>query len=726
MNAVPGRWPGAWDGAMTDTRRWGWTRAAWAAGLLLVAAGCAPEGGGYFEQAAEETGQAERFEQAPFDAGKADHPGASAPVVPDGADTEVWAVTEAWMDTDTPKARQAGLAWPADSGLTWEQKFDRWVASFERIEGESGYQDTFRITTPFGDRTLPAPQLECAEVAFMLRAAFASWYGLPFFVKGWDAQARQPVFAGHFGFVDPDGRRWRRFPRFKQAYRDYTSSWQPGDPWPRDERLRRLRLADDDENGFLGSGLGAGAYFDELLLNKRVGYFLRLLLLYFGSINLADPANMFDIRPEATGAGDVLLKRWQRRGIGHTVIVLRSEQPAPDRLALTVVSGSIPRRQPVWEENAYARSYFVSEQGGGQGENADGDRYVDLGGGIKRWYTPVRRGSRWELAVSADDADAFIPRSDKETLAARPARFEELLADVPPEERLRVLLDRIEMARQHLRRYPASCAARQRREDAFAELYAFAAEAFDKSPAEVDAEYRTLEDYVFARLQYDASRVCCWNSSTSDMYEIVMDYAQQEQQRAEEGGTCVQPTVFRAEAGSGDGFDRWRNHAASLGREAQWRPWSADEPCGGRDTGRDDPLTEEQPTAWCDLPADGGSGGGTMPPPPPPADMCDPSGDNDSRRGAPAVRSGDTVDEEICEDDSDWFYVDGTGALSVRIEFDHDVGDLDMRAYDVEGNQFDISNGVSDSEELRGQAPFYVRVYGYGGATGPYTLTVTP
>ncbi len=706
-----------WGDVRETTKKVKW---AWA---LLLLAGCAAEGSSPFDEAASETGQAEPFGPAPFDGGKTDQAGGAAPYVPNGADTEVWAVTERWLDTDTPKAREAGIAWPADSGLTWEQKFDRWVASFERIPTSDSYEETFRITTPFGDRTLPAPTLECAEVAYTLRAVFASWYGLPFFVKGWDARAGRPAYAGHFGFVDADGNRWGRFPRFKRAYRDYTGSWRPGDPWPRDDRLRSYHLADDDENGFLGTGLGAGAYFDELLLNKRVGYFLRLLLLYFGSINLADPANMFDIRPEATSSGDVLLERWQRRGIGHTIIVLRAERPTPQHLSVTVASGSIPRRQPVWEDNAYARSYFTSQYTGGEGENSDGDRYVALGGGIKRWYTPVRQGSRWANVVSADDADAFVPRSDTEALAARPARFESLLADVPPEEQLEVLLGRIESAREHLRRYPASCAARQRREEAFEELYTFARETFGRSRTQVDADYRTLEDYVFAQLQYDASRVCCWNSTSSDMYEIIMDYAAVEQREAEAMGACVQPTVFRAEAGAGDGFDRWRMHAESMGRAAQWRPWSADEPCEGRDPSRDDVLFAEQPTAWCDLPS--GSGSGEVPPMPgPEPDACDPSGDNDARSDAPVVGVGSRLDEEICADDSDWFYVGGSGDLTVTITFDGTESDLDMKAYDVSGTQIAVSDGVGSSEQVTAPAPFYVRVYGYSGATGPYTLQV--
>jgi hypothetical protein len=77
--------------------------------------------------------------------------------------------------------------------------------------------------------------------------------------------------------------------------------------WPKDATLRNYHLGSDDTVPWLPSTgstacPGAGAYFDEMFLNKRVGYFMRLVLLYFGSTNLADPANMFHVQPEAISA----------------------------------------------------------------------------------------------------------------------------------------------------------------------------------------------------------------------------------------------------------------------------------------------------------------------------------------------------------------------------------------------------------------------------------------
>ena len=140
----------------------------------------------------------------------------SGPVARSGAPWEVWSVTNAWSDKDTPAAKKAGIAWAENSGLTWEEKFDAWVGGMETMPAASGWGTTISIKTPFGDKKLPAPTLECAEVAIFLRVTFASWYHLPFYLRGWDAETKQSVFAGHFGFVDAAGNGLPKFQRFKE------------------------------------------------------------------------------------------------------------------------------------------------------------------------------------------------------------------------------------------------------------------------------------------------------------------------------------------------------------------------------------------------------------------------------------------------------------------------------------------------------------------------------
>ena len=78
----------------------------------------------------------------------------------------------------------------------------------------------------------------------------------------------------------------------------------------RRQRLRKRRLggSQDDEQPALGEGAHAGTYFDEIFLNKRTGYFMIYLLSYFGSINLADPSNTYNVKAKSILPGDVLIK----------------------------------------------------------------------------------------------------------------------------------------------------------------------------------------------------------------------------------------------------------------------------------------------------------------------------------------------------------------------------------------------------------------------------------
>ncbi|MCS6800007.1 MAG: PPC domain-containing protein [Myxococcota bacterium] len=684
---------------------------------------CAAHPGDPLAEVAAETGLEGPLDAIPDEAGKFDTAGAVGPRVPAGVATEVWAVRNDWNDRDSAEARRAGIAWGENSGLDWEQKYDRWIASLQTVPRAAGGL-TFRIRTPYGERQLDAPTLECAEVALVLRALFASWHGLPFFVAGWDSNARKPLYAGHFGFVHADGSAVAGFPAFKSSYADYSASWRPGQAWPRDERLRARRLGNDDGNAFLG-GAGAGAYFDELLLNKRVGHFLRLLLVYFGSANLADGANMFHIVPEAIAPGDVLLQRWQRRGIGHTLPVMRVEEPSPGRFSVAVATGSMPRRQPLWESGEAVRWYFTAVQTGGEGTNGEGEPYAKLGGGLRRWRTARLVNGRWTNVVRAADQAAYIADTDIARIAARPARFGEILARVSPEEQRDAARAAIEAARVHLRSYPASCSARTRREEAFERLYAVMAEYFGMSRAEVDATERTLEDYVFGELVYTESKTCCWNSTNEAMARIVLDYAAAEQAQARERGMCIAPTVFRFEAGRG--YERWAEFARATGRGALWKAWSEDEPCAQRNV-PEDRLAPARAVPWCERPGTGGSSGGGSTGGGAGTGRCtDALEPNDDRGAARIVTPGSYGGLKICGGESDWFRIEAPAGVVTRVSiaFRHASGDLDMEAVGLDGSRLGSSEGTGDSESVSASGTFLVRVYGYAGAQGGYTLTVS-
>lgn len=513
-------------------------------------------------------------------------------------DAEVWSVQNQWADKDTPNAKLAGVAWGANSGLTWEEKFGAWLSSVEKIPGQNGWDSTIQITTPYGKK-MPGPALECADVAIWLRITFSSWYHLPFYLTGYDANAKRVMYAGHFGIVDANGQPLSSYPHFKAQYGDNEKTWHAGAAWPSDPALAAKHVGDGDTVNFVngpdGKPGGAGAYYDQIFLNKRVGYFIVLMDALFGSANLADGANMFHIKPEATRPGDALLERWQKDGIGHTLPVILVDHPDANRMAITVSTGSMPRRQPKWQGPEDSMSYFTSDQTGGVGNAWDGSPFAKLGGGIRRWRTAVVNAGRWNNIVPLVDRSIYINDSNLAAISARPARFAELLKAASPEETRDNAINAIAAARTTLHDKPASCSARTKREESFKALYDVMQTSFNKSKAEVDAQYRTLEDYTYAELQYEVSKTCCWDSTTAAMNDIIQSFAKDEKAANDKAGVCKQPTVFKNTAG---GYQVFKDYAAKIGRSADWKEWNEDEPCNPRAV-KDDTLTDAGKTEMC-------------------------------------------------------------------------------------------------------------------------------
>jgi hypothetical protein len=519
----------------------------------------------------------------------------------DSASTQVWEVKNQWADKDTAAAKKAGMSWGEDSGLTWEQKYRKWIGSFKKVDRAGSYGKTYEMPTPWG-HSAPSPALECAESSMFLRITFASWYNLPFFMEAVDGSGKR-VYFGHFGVRTVDGR-YGKTPEYKAVYKDHTAlaaKIASGEAqWPVDSTLagRKIPGSYDDSQPAIGPDAHAGAYFDTIFLNKRVGYYLMLHLTYFGSVSMADPANTYNIKAEAVAPGDSLVERWQKTGIGHVLIVMRSQElgvkETPDgplpQIEAELASGSMPRRQPVWESPASSKRTFTIDETGGVG-------YVDFGGGIKRWRSPVKVSGRWSNMILPADRDAFIPTTDKATLSARPERFEAILAELSPAQKLAALTEAIEAKRMHLLQYPASCSARIGREQLFASLYELL-EADGTPRAEIDQEHRKIEDYVFAELEYDKSKTCCWNSTNAQMAEIIL--AANEAHMADGAPECKAPLVFMNRFDGGDGYKVFADFATSIGRGAEWRAWRADESCP-QSALPEATLAVQQATPWCEL-----------------------------------------------------------------------------------------------------------------------------
>jgi hypothetical protein len=624
-------------------------------------------------------------------------------------DTRAWVVENQWEDRDTANARRAGLAWGENSGLSWDEKFSRWIGSLQKTASTTGWGDTFELTTPWG-KSLPAPKLDCADVAILLRSSFAAWYRLPFYLVGYDGNRR--VYFGHFGIRTASGN-WNGMPAFASAYRDFSemaaADYQRS--WPKDSALRARGVQTGDDQPFLGAGARTGTYLDEIHLNKRAGHLIRLMLIYLGSANLADSLNTYNLVPEALRTGDVLLFRRARNGSGHTMVVVRANRLDDNQIEAEDVYGNLPPAQPTWQDAAQTKRNFTNDEGGGPTQNSIGETYSHIGGGLKRFRVAKRVGGFWTNAWMAADEASWINDRDYDKIAARPAQFESLLGRVTPAQRRDMLLAIIAAKRQHLESYPASCSAREAREAAFRDLYPLLSVEFGMAREEVDRTYRVFADYVFAELDYLRSKTCCWNRTTPQMARIILDYAQSLQEAG-----CTDPVVFKATAG---GYQRFADYAAATGHAAEWVAWSEDEACAQRDVA-DDTETAHEWTPWCTL------GASTVLPP-----SCTEDGfeDNDTREAAHVLTAG-TVAAATCGGDEDWFSFAADGrALTVTLSFSSAAGDLDLEITDAAGTVLGSSNGTSDTETatvttVSGQR-YDVRVYGYRDAEGSYELTLS-
>jgi hypothetical protein len=621
--------------------------------------------------------------------------------------TQVWEIKNQWEDRTTTEAKKAGIAWGESSGLNWDEKYSTWVRGMRRIRSVAGWYDTFEITAPYG-KTIPAPLLECAEVAIFLRATFASWYGLPFFMEAVDSAGRR-IFIGHFGFRTAAGR-YGTSALYKTAYKDYAGRNLAVYGWPQDTALRAKKLDGngDDVQPFISETAHFGAFADELFLNKRVGHFMVLLLSYFGSASLATGVNAYNLKPAALREGDFLLERWQRSGVGHTLPLKNVERLDGGRLAVDLASGSMPRRQPKWEESAISKSYFTSEYTGGPGQTEDGTPYAKLGGGLKRWRVTKKVNGYWQNGIMSADVPSWINSTNYAAIAARPLELESLLGEPDPEALRDALLRGIEDKRTHLSRYPASCSARESRETFFRELYTVMQNHYGVSRTEVDRRYRQLEDYVYPELEYTKSKTCCWNSTNAEMATIIMDYARSQVNPA----ACQEPPVFKAQNG---GYAAFKSYAVATGRGAQWKDWTEDEPCPQRGVVED---TEKPHDAapYCSIQG-GGSG-------------CaeDQFPGNHSRSSARAVGAGTYDSLRVCSGIDDWFKftVPSGRTLTVIVRFTHSSGDLDIRLQNAAGTQVAQSEGSTDSETVNASAAgdYFLRVFGYNGAANTYRLEV--
>lgn len=120
-----------------------------------------------------------------------------------------------------------------------------------------------------------------------------------------------------------------------------------------------------------------------------------------------------------------------------------------------------------------------------------------------------------------------------------------------------------------------------------------------------------------------------------------------------------------------------------------------------------------------------GSGGGSQNPP-----DDSPEEPNDSFQDAFALHSGpeshDFKIDSASDEDFFKFTLSAAGEVAVKIAFVHSTGDLDMKLYDASFNQLKVSQSVANQEQFNEElsaGTYYLKVYGYQGATNDYALS---
>ena len=467
-----------------------------------------------------------------------------------------WNVTNNWES----KTAEAGVAWSANSGLTWTQKFSEWVRSLKKIAREAG-GSTFELKDPTG-KTTPSMVVDCADTAMALRVLFSQWYGLPFMFRA----GNQSI--GHWGV--------------KNAITGAAIGYISG--------LLKNRTVGGVDEQIASIGGKLGNYLDKVLTNKNAGHLIVHLLSNAGSSALAGETNVYNIVPRALRAGDMGIERWQADGIGHTVPVKNVEAPGTkdsDSFAVReqnlaraakynveVIQGWLPPRQAIWGDSVEAQSLFSDHLFGGpecvDGEGATCKTYASIGGGIKRWRVAKIVGGVWKNTVPASDTAIYIKGSDFATLGKRTGEFEALINLPGKEELLTALLRRIGEKRRSLAEKPSGCGARVGREEAFQDLYALMQEEWRMSQAQVDAKYRKTIDYVWRPLDYSKSSTCCWNSSTAAMGASVVTQALAAVRA--NGANCKAPAVFMK------ANNRYEPYQAGAG-QTPWATYKNDENC---------------------------------------------------------------------------------------------------------------------------------------------------
>ena len=509
-------------------------------------------------------------------AGKADSAGIPAlPVHGDYTATQAWVVTNQWEDTDTPDARAAGIAWSANSGLTWDQKYAAWVGSLQQIPTLDNTFTTVTISTPFG-KSVPGPKLDCADLAILLRMSFAAWYHLPFYLSPTTTTRRSTSVTSACARRPARGTstsNWSKYADYEHRRR--RSTRRTG---PRTRRCARAASPRATTCRTSGPARARARSSTRSTSNKRAARLILFTQAFLGSHNMVDSQNTYNLVPEALPhrrRADVRARADRRRP--HDDRHARHAL-APGSLQAEAIYGNDPPAQPAWQDPAETKSLFTDDEGGGPSLNtAYGGMtpYSHLNGGLKRLRVAKEKHGYWVNTWMDADEASWINDTDYDAIAARPARFAELLGSSDPAVERDQLLAAIAEKRAYLPRSPGVVRrARRSRERVREALHADAGQL--RHDARDGRRAVPHDDRGLRRSRRSTTRTRARAAGTRRLRDVRPHHGVRAAAAGERRRAASSRPIFKLTANS---YDPFAAFATQTGQASRGCRWTADESC---------------------------------------------------------------------------------------------------------------------------------------------------
>jgi hypothetical protein len=555
-----------------------------------------------------------------------------------------WQVKNQWTDRSTESAMKAGLAWMANSGLSWEEKYREWLRrlpiNIDQVIQNSTQRDpleSFELVNPQGKR-VKIPALYPSQLILLLRASFASFYHLPFVLIAQrnqsltDQQANATeeevlkhslVYFGHFGLKGLYGN-IEDSANFS-AFFDHSAEYEKTEIWKQDLMLRQQafalgddvfsmlatdfnRLQEDENIKKIPNGqvVKIGEFLDDFFCNKRTAHWMLYLLRYFSIEHIQDDYHSVQIDGQNLTQGDILLIKSDRL-YGYWIKQADRFQEQLDlRLAVSsrqgeaILSSNDSKHLVNIDLNYLGLQQTIESQNDYNPFNFNPYWLPTFlyAGGFKRMTFPTVHQGYWLNSIQDEEMDFSLSSQNIVQLKERTNQLNQLTQEnnqVVQSTPLEQLLNQIRDIRQKIRKEPSRCELRTQREVLFESLYELLFD-YGYSRERVDEEFRLFEDFVFQMLENN-SKTCCWHyealaDQTETWGDSILKIAKSMMDHGEEISYCYDVPKFMTEDGH---YAIWEAKAEEL--NLFWPDWDSSAACVYAN--HIDTIKEQGTLEWC-------------------------------------------------------------------------------------------------------------------------------